>query len=291
MNNNEYYELIAQLIVSKSEIEIIINEYIRNLKIDTNGKIDRDVATKFLTELNDYFVELLKFCTNSLQMINNVINEREEQIMLRRENEFVTVEEIANMSKTLTVKKIMTVVNNRLLRGTHMKYGTYYIPRDIAEDYVFIVDNPHLIRLAVLKRAEIVCKKYETNHVQICRSCDLDSSLLSKLKHTEDYSVTYKTIYKLCQGSIGLRCRISTLVEIAKSPDLYKTNSYVEPKKQKQVKTKKSYDNIDHVLFSIENEIQGLHTRINELEEIIIRVDKTKKDDRRKLKEYNKQNV
>ncbi len=230
----------------------------------------------------------------------------------REKNEFVTVKEIVAMSKNLSTQRVMNVIKARLLRGTHLKDNVYYVPRDIAEDYVFIIDNPKLIRLAILKRAEDVCRTYNTNHMQICKGAGLHGTFLSKLKCTEHYdNITYRTIYKLCQGSTGLRCRISTIVEIAKDENqinnfeippvrnYHRTMSSYESKpryEKKSYKLKTTYrqkinGDIKHYLFSIENEIRELKDRINELEEIVVRVDKTKKDDRRKLKEYNKQNV
>lgn len=78
MNENEYYELLAKLIVSKSNVELIVSEYVENLKIDTNNKVNEKSFDEFLIILDEYFVDLLKLCTESLQLLNNVKNEREE---------------------------------------------------------------------------------------------------------------------------------------------------------------------------------------------------------------------
>lgn len=78
MNENEYYELLAKLIVSKSDVELIVSEYVENLKIDTNNKVNEKSFDEFLIVLDEYFVDLLKLCTESLKLLNNVKNEREE---------------------------------------------------------------------------------------------------------------------------------------------------------------------------------------------------------------------
>ncbi len=79
MNDNEYYELIAKLIISKSDIETTINEYVEKLKEDTDNQINEKRFREFLIAINEYFVELLKLCTDSLLIVNNVINKREEK--------------------------------------------------------------------------------------------------------------------------------------------------------------------------------------------------------------------
>lgn len=219
---------------------------------------------------------------------------------MRKDNnrDFVTIKEIVKMSKSLTPQKVMTVVNNRLLRGTHKKGGTYYIPRDIAKDYVFIVDNPELIRLAILKRAKDVCEKYDTSNVQICKSVGLDSTFLSKLKCSDSYGVTYRTIHKLCNGPVGLHCRISTLVEIAKNDNGIYTLDLNRDYRKKE-KTKKTYkennnqrfSDLDKDIDSLFITISKLETSIDDLRREINMLKETKKDDKRKLREYNKQDV
>ena len=79
MNDNEYYELIAKLIISKSDIETTINEYVEKLKEDTDNQINEKRFRELLIAINEYFVELLKLCTDSLLIVNNVINKREEK--------------------------------------------------------------------------------------------------------------------------------------------------------------------------------------------------------------------
>ena len=217
--------------------------------------------------------------------------------MRNNESEFVTVKEIVKMSKNLTTQKVMTIINNRLLRGTHIKEdGKYYVPRNIAKDYAFIVDNPQLIRLAVLKRAYDVCDDYNTNFVQICKSADLDSSVLSKVKLDEDYALTYKTIYKLCQGPVGLHCRIDSLVDIAKNKIKYndiRFNKNINvTRKNKSNTTKNDEDrefkeSLEKELFDINANIDSLFRSIDDIKEIIEMLKVTKKDDKKRLKEWN----
>ena len=54
MNENEYYELLAKLIVSKSDVELIVSEYVENLKIDTNNKVNEKSFDEFVFEFSEW---------------------------------------------------------------------------------------------------------------------------------------------------------------------------------------------------------------------------------------------
>lgn len=85
MQNNDYYKLIAKLIVAKSDIEYnveivkdIVNEYIKNLNEDSNNNIKTLEYEEILNNLDIYFVELINICTDSLKTLCMIRNEKEE---------------------------------------------------------------------------------------------------------------------------------------------------------------------------------------------------------------------
>lgn len=196
---------------------------------------------------------------------------------------YLTAYEIVKQTRNGYYASLLTLIKNGFIDGaTHSNENktSWLIPESIAKDYIYIIDHKQEILNAIKVRAKYVTKKYDISNSQICKSADVDISLLSKIINNKVNNITYRTIYKLCKKSSGLRCKISTLVKIAKdnsnqieSTDLTCTTDEYE----------KNIINLERVIKEQQDSISWLQSEIDRLK-FITKVSK------RKLKKFNKIN-
>lgn len=196
---------------------------------------------------------------------------------------YVTVDEIISKSRNATYNAIYNCIQNQYFRGIRKSPdGQHYwlIPLDIANDYIYIVDHQQEMIRALLLRIDAVKNKYGVTTKYIFGSAELDSSVVSKYKSGRNKTLTYRTIYKLCQGPVGLRCRISTLVKIAQTNA---DTTYTDTFKVKDYSITKDPSTVE-----LERIIKIMEDKIHYLQQEVDRLKYISKVDRRKLKKFNK---
>ena len=196
---------------------------------------------------------------------------------------YLDTNSIIEQTRNGTYSNLLTNIKNGYIEGaTHLKNNStaWFVPKDVAEDYIYIIDHQDEIREAILFRAKQVSKKYDVSNSQICKSVGIDSGLLYKYSTDKNVTVTYKMVYKLCKKSAGLRCKISTIVKIAKD------NSIGEMSTDFTCTT----NTLEQQVIKLERIIKEQKDNLDWLRSEIDRLKFISKVSKRKLRKYNKLN-
>ncbi len=196
---------------------------------------------------------------------------------------YYTPNEVIRKTRNGNYSSLLMLVKDGFIDGAFYieNQTSWLIPKSVAENYIYIIDHKKEIIDAIAIRAKEVNKKYDISNTQICKGADVDISILSKIKNNKADNITYRTIYKLCKKSAGLRCKISKLVKLAKDSS---------KSKSADCSLVSTTDKTEQEIIKLERIISEQRDNLNWLRSEIDRLKFISKVSKRKLRKYNKLN-